>query len=384
MAEPEFQCHADHLKLIDEIYLCAIEPARWPAVLERLAQLVGARSAVISSHHAADNSVHVRARYNVSGEFERAMSEAIALNPVVPAIWHYGVEEPFSSSRFVGDDAIRSTAWYGKTLGPNGYHDSLIVMLEKSPAQFGALSFMRDATSPNFGDADFELIRNFAPHIRRAAMIADMLEVHVRERESLSNTLDLMNAGVILTNKDGAILHANGAATRMLDDGSAIRRDNDSLAARDADAARELALAIEAATSGTTANIPRSGIVVVFKAHNATDLAAWVLPLDRGLRHSLGAGHDARAAIFVRELADTVPFPAELFVRRYAITPAESRLLFLLTQGVTIGEAADLLGIARATAKTHLAHLFDKTGTQRQADLVRLAMSALAPASAPT
>jgi DNA-binding CsgD family transcriptional regulator len=68
-------------------------------------------------------------------------------------------------------------------------------------------------------------------------------------------------------------------------------------------------------------------------------------------------------------------------VRRYAITPAESRVMMLIVQGMTIAETAEALGISLPTAKTHLARLFDKTGTTRQADLVRLAMSALAPAA---
>jgi DNA-binding CsgD family transcriptional regulator len=48
-------------------------------------------------------------------------------------------------------------------------------------------------------------------------------------------------------------------------------------------------------------------------------------------------------------------------------------------QGMAPAEAAEALGISLPTARTHLARLLDKTGTSRQADLVRLAMSALAP-----
>ncbi len=106
------------------------------------------------------------------------------------------------------------------------------------------------------------------------------------------------------------------------------------------------------------------------------------MPLDSGLRRELAAGFAAQVAVFIRELGDTSPFPAELFVCRYAITPAESRVMMLLVQGMTISEAAEALGISPPTAKTHLARLFDKTGTSRQADLVRLAMSALAPTAA--
>jgi DNA-binding CsgD family transcriptional regulator len=53
----------------------------------------------------------------------------------------------------------------------------------------------------------------------------------------------------------------------------------------------------------------------------------------------------------------------------------------LLTQGMTTKNAAEALGTSPTTVKTHIGHLFEKTGTQRQADLVRLAMSAFAPAS---
>ena len=56
----------------------------------------------------------------------------------------------------------------------------------------------------------------------------------------------------------------------------------------------------------------------------------------------------------------------------------------MLVQGMTVAETCDALGVGEPTVKTHLARLFAKTGTERQADLMRLAMSALAPAqSAP-
>jgi DNA-binding CsgD family transcriptional regulator len=85
--------------------------------------------------------------------------------------------------------------------------------------------------------------------------------------------------------------------------------------------------------------------------------------------------------VFLRQLGDLSPFPGELFVKRFGISPAECRVLMMLTQGMTVREAAAALGISEPTAKTHLQKLFQKTGTDRQADLMRLTMSALAPAS---
>jgi DNA-binding CsgD family transcriptional regulator len=99
------------------------------------------------------------------------------------------------------------------------------------------------------------------------------------------------------------------------------------------------------------------------------------------LRSEFAATFAAKAVVSISEPLDTQPYPAELFVRRYGITPTECRLLMLLPQGMTITEAAETLGIALSTAKSHLAHLVQKTGTQRQAELVRLAVSAFAPAA---
>ena len=56
----------------------------------------------------------------------------------------------------------------------------------------------------------------------------------------------------------------------------------------------------------------------------------------------------------------------------FGLTPAETRVLTCLLVGRTLAETATTLGIAVATAKTHLEHIFSKTGVTRQADLMPL------------
>jgi DNA-binding CsgD family transcriptional regulator len=48
-----------------------------------------------------------------------------------------------------------------------------------------------------------------------------------------------------------------------------------------------------------------------------------------------------------------------------------------------VAETADALGISEATVKTHLNHIFAKTGTQRQAELVKLVAGHLSPLRSP-
>jgi DNA-binding CsgD family transcriptional regulator len=48
-------------------------------------------------------------------------------------------------------------------------------------------------------------------------------------------------------------------------------------------------------------------------------------------------------------------------------------------EGRSIDQVADLLCVSRNTVRTHLARLFAKTGTTRQADLIRILLGAHVP-----
>ena len=54
------------------------------------------------------------------------------------------------------------------------------------------------------------------------------------------------------------------------------------------------------------------------------------------------------------------------------LTQAELRVLLSIVEIGGVAEVAEVLGIARTTVKTHLRHVFEKTNTSRQADLVKL------------
>jgi DNA-binding CsgD family transcriptional regulator len=61
--------------------------------------------------------------------------------------------------------------------------------------------------------------------------------------------------------------------------------------------------------------------------------------------------------------------------RHFGLTRAEQGLLDILVQGASLSDAAQMLGVARSTARTHLQRLFDKTGKRRQVDLLRMVAS---------
>lgn len=369
------------LSVVGDIYDCALNNAQWPATLERVASLVGGTSVAVTLHSIANPSFDMRASWNIDPQFEAAMLANYSINPFVPLIWYLGECDCFSVNTVMAEEELHRTQFYKNTLLRYGIGDSAVGILAKARSHFGSFSVQRRGNEERFGAAELNTLRLLAPHLRRSVMIAEMLHERTGERDQLHAVLDMISVGVVLVDETERIVHANREGERLLEEGSALRRNRDQITASNIQSAANLRLAIESASRGVSLDIGKSGIVVSLPGATGPDLAAWVLPLDGGLRRDLGAPFSAKAVIFIRVLGDTSPVPAELFVRRYGITPAECRVLFLIVQGMTIQSAATTLGISLETVRTHLKHLLAKTGAQRQADLVRLAMSALAPAS---
>ncbi len=80
----------------------------------------------------------------------------------------------------------------------------------------------------------------------------------------------------------------------------------------------------------------------------------------------------ATAALFVCKAALDAPSPLEAIAKAYRLTPRELQVLLAVVEVGGVPEAATALGIGRTTVKTHLGHVFEKTGTKRQADLAKL------------
>jgi DNA-binding CsgD family transcriptional regulator len=58
----------------------------------------------------------------------------------------------------------------------------------------------------------------------------------------------------------------------------------------------------------------------------------------------------------------------------FGLTPAEAAFAIEIAKGDGKRAAAARRGISYSTARTHLSHIFDKTGVSRQGELVRLIM----------
>jgi DNA-binding CsgD family transcriptional regulator len=192
----------------------------------------------------------------------------------------------------------------------------------------------------------------------------------------MAEALDALRCAVVLTNEGGTILHANCVAEHMLDEGSPIQSVQGILQATGPSAASELRGAL-ALAAGNEAGIGKTGLAIRLSGPDVPPILAHVLPLT-GSEFRTRLQPSAVAAVFIGAPPDAQD-GADALAAAFGLTPAETRLLASLFAGRTLAEAATTLGITRPTAKTHLEHIFLKTGVTRQAELMRLWTGLISP-----
>lgn len=92
--------------------------------------------------------------------------------------------------------------------------------------------------------------------------------------------------------------------------------------------------------------------------------------------NEFGSGPQQPCAIAFLSHPARPPLVDEAILRRlYGLTPAECRLATAICAGETIVTAAVQAGVSENTVRSQLKSIFDKTGTRRQAQLIKLLMS---------
>lgn len=192
------------------------------------------------------------------------------------------------------------------------------------------------------------------------------------ECEALVDAVDVLPLGVILVDAAGKVLFTNRSAMDLLarGDGLAHRCDGRLTATRCTEALALKALIERAVRAATDEVREPSGALQLSRRSAAGPLSVIVSPLRRGPE---AASAQYPAAIVLCSDPDRDPgTPQGMLERLYGLTPAEAALTLALLSGRTLDGAAEQLSISMNTARTHLKHIFHKTGTNRQSDLLRL------------
>jgi len=365
--------------LIAAIYDCALEPERWREALPRLLALTQSPCGALAIHDYDKGRTGRLFDHGYDESYLKLYFEKYQdMNPLPVAMQTLDVGVVATQAMLIDDDEFVSSRFYTELLKPHGLRDAITTIVLRSQHRIAILLANRLEKQPRYGDSDVQLWRLLGPHVCRALAISDAIELRTLNSDALEAALDALTVGVFLTDRAGRIVHANKAGEHQLKTGNALRIANHSLAAGDGPAHRELLKAIAAAATIKPDEISATKPIAL-PAMDGRSYIANVLPLDAGERRKLLAPFAATIAVFVQDPTVAPPLPGEAFAKIHGLTGAELRVLVALAPGLAVKEAAEMLGISEATAKTHLHHIFAKTGTTRQTELLRRLLATAPP-----
>jgi DNA-binding CsgD family transcriptional regulator len=220
-------------------------------------------------------------------------------------------------------------------------------------------------------EAAHRRMRLVVPHIRRAMKVGRRIDFMATQAAALADTLDGLTAGLCLVQTDGRIIHANAAFQAILAEADYLSSIGGRLVAADAQLDRNLNEIFASAAVGEVSAGVQS-VAFPLRSSDGESHVLHVLPLASGGRRVSGIAGAAVAALFVQKTRLAMPSSPETIAIQYKLTPTELRVLLAIVEVGGVPEVSDALGIAHTTVKTHLGRLFAKTGTGRQADLVKL------------
>jgi len=220
------------------------------------------------------------------------------------------------------------------------------------------------------GEVDARLM---ARAIRCAVERHRLLTELEAERNTALRALDHLNCGVILIDQQSKILRINRSAQAILDQNDGLLLRQNTLKTNFSQKTASLRRFISEALRGKAGQPPCGGYISLTRRSFPKPLSVFITPLSL---ETLNCGRSkAAAALFIADPDRNIESIDNILSRSYRLTPAEARLTAIILQGITAGEAAKQLGVNIATIRSHLQNIFQKTGTTRQSDLVRLLLT---------
>jgi DNA-binding CsgD family transcriptional regulator len=361
------------LALISDIYDASLDAGLWVPTIEKVRDFVGGYSAALYSKNSTRNEGNLYYHDGgISRQFtERYFNTYVTLDPSTMGQYTAEIGQPVATADLIPYDQFLETRFYKEWVSPQGLVDFLSVLLDKSSTTAASFGVFRHARDGVVDDGARERLRVLAPHLRRAVLIGNVIDLKTAEAATFTDTLDGLSAAVIFVDEGGRIVHANSSGEAMVAAGRVLRASSGRLAACEPKSNQALREVFLAAGKGD-AGVGIEGIAVSLTAPAETPYVAHVLPLTSGMRRSAGIAYAAVAAVFVQKAELNVATMQEVIAKHYKLTPTELRVLLAIVEIGGGPEVAAALGVTGHTVKSHLHRVYEKTGTSRQVDLAKL------------
>jgi DNA-binding CsgD family transcriptional regulator len=348
-------------ELIDRIYECGFVPELWPQVLRdisKISESAGASLFVtnpdVTAWSASKNSRDITERFIADGWYWRGQLMSRIHNTRHPGFLR---DVDLCSDAELEAEPIYRDNWRKIGLGwgaatafalPTG--EALSIVLPRTIAQ---------------GPTDAATIQRLdllRPHLARTAVIAARL--HLARARAASQALAALGLAALVLDEGGKVLAANALIESLVN--LVHWRTADRVTLKDRRADEMLGEALARIT------LNHNGGVRSFPVRDAIAdalMVGHVVPIRFSARDIFARS----TAVFVLMpvAAPSAP-PVELVMSLFDLTPAEARVARGLAAGKTVDDFAGENGVSPNTVRVQVRGVLEKTGCQRQTDVVAL------------
>jgi DNA-binding CsgD family transcriptional regulator len=276
---------------------------------------------------------------------------------------------PFTDEMILPRSELARTGFYNDFGRPNGMDGVVQAFTYREPTGSGFFAAVRSPRQGAFGPEQIDLLALLLPHLERAMRIDLKLRAAGVERDATADVLDRLSQGVVLLDATARALYANRAAEAMFREADGIGVDAAGLRAATPVQTAQLRRAIARAT-GASGEVAEGGSLQLERPSARRMLVAVVMPLPAPTAGSPVA--TAKAVVFVSDPERVPAVPVQRLRQLYGLTGAEAQAALALLDADGLRDAAERLGVGVNTVRTQVQRVFDKTGTRRQAEVVRL------------
>jgi DNA-binding CsgD family transcriptional regulator/PAS domain-containing protein len=370
--------HDPQSAVLDRVNEAVLDPGLWPSVLDGLADLLGARegASILSTAHSVGiwSRVDPEARTIFYSRFSPDNPIQHAVDRLRSATQTNHPLPVATDRHFFRRSAFTRTEFFNDFMSPHAAESMMVVDLGLRDVR-GFLNMSCSKAKGGFSRDDLRLMTALQPALRRAFWLSVRLGGRTRLDEGFAAFFDRSEDALFLVAQDGQVRHANRAAEVLLREAGGLSVSLGRLCAPTPDATARLRALIGAAA---LPDGPRgTDAMAISTPGRQLPLSVLVTPVreDRVPEHVLGRS----VLVSVTDLDSAVSFSERILRDLFGLTPAEIRVAIALAEGATAQEAAEALGLSFFTVRAHLARIFQKTDTHRQADLMRLLMRTVRP-----
>ncbi|MGH6857396.1 MAG: helix-turn-helix transcriptional regulator [Methylocella sp.] len=348
-------------ELVDRIYEASFVPELWPSVLDelgRIAETSGAtlfiNKADIQYWTASPENRELMKRFVEEDWFWRGQAVARSF-----AARHAGF---LTESDILTPDELDLEPIYRDFWRPQGISWSMGTAIPIPTGENVCFVLTRRTERGPFERAVVQKLDELRPHLARGALLSARLQL---ERARIaSETLAALGLPALVLNEQGKVLAANPLIEALTSYVQWRAQDRVSLKDRAADSLlRDAIAATDVAGGSSVRSFP------VRDAGTEAMMVAHVVPIRLSARDIF-----VRCAAVLVMTPVTLPQapPVELVQSLFDLTPAEARVARGLASGETVETIASTRGVSQNTIRMQVRGVLEKTGCNRQVDIVAL------------